>query len=57
MPKRSHPLDKRNDRRVNYQLFTSGIALRYTFLMNVNTGATWQKLETPEKDLVWSPIP
>ena len=27
---------------VNYQLYTSGIALRYTFLMNINTGVTWQ---------------
>lgn len=57
MLKLSHPLDKRNEGRVNYQLFTSGLAMKFTFLMNVNTGATWQLVETPQKDLVWSPIP
>lgn len=57
MPRRSHPLDKRNDGRVNYQMFTSGLAMKFTFLMNVNTGATWQLVETAQKDLVWSPIP
>jgi hypothetical protein len=57
MPRYSHPLDKRTDGRVSYQLFTSGLAMKFTFLMNVNTGAAWQLIETPQKDLVWTPIP
>jgi hypothetical protein len=31
-----------NDGRVKYQLFLSGIAARHTFLMNTDTGKTWQ---------------
>lgn len=27
--------------KVNYQIFTSGIAARFTILMNVNSGASW----------------
>jgi hypothetical protein len=27
--------------RINYQMFTSGLVARFTFLMNINTGATW----------------
>lgn len=30
---------------INYQLYMSGIASKYTFLMNVNTGTTWQLVE------------
>ena len=54
--KKNHPLDKRTDGMVNYQIFTSGISFRFTFLINVNTGATWQLLETSQKELVWLPI-
>lgn len=56
LPRRAHSLDRRVDGRVNYQLFTSGLAARFTYLMNVNTGATWQLIETQERDLVWAPI-
>jgi hypothetical protein len=31
-----------NDGKVRYQLFLSGIAARHTFLMNTDTGKTWQ---------------
>lgn len=55
-PRRAHALDKRVDGRVNYQLFTSALAARFTYLMNVNTGATWQLIETQDEDLVWTPI-
>ncbi len=41
----SHPLDKVRPGTVNYQLFSSGIAMRSTYLMNVNTGATWMLVE------------
>lgn len=37
-----HILDKATPGRVNYQVFTSGEGIRFTFLLNVNTGATWQ---------------
>ncbi len=30
------------ENRINYSIFTSTIALRHTYLINVNTGATWQ---------------
>jgi hypothetical protein len=42
--------------RVNYQLFLSGIANRHTYLLNTNSGATWQLVLTRDNDLVWSPI-
>lgn len=57
IPRRKHFLDRRVEGKVNYELFTSGLAMRFTYLMNVNTGATWQLIETQEKDLVWSPVP
>ena len=33
--------DVQKEGQINYQLFTSGKAVRYTFLMNINTGTTW----------------
>lgn len=30
------------DGKIRYQIFSSGIAARYTFLMNTETGKTWQ---------------
>jgi hypothetical protein len=27
---------------INYQLFSSGLTLRHTYLLNTNTGLTWQ---------------
>ena len=53
----SHPQDVIEDHKVNYQIFTSGIAARFTFLMNVNTGVTWQLAQDPETDvLFWAPL-
>jgi hypothetical protein len=58
MIRRNHPAgDTQISARVNYQLFLSGLAVRYAFLTNVNTGATWQLVETDDKSLVWSPVP
>ena len=51
-----HSLDVKREAKVNYQLFTSGLAMRFTYLININTGATWQLVEDQDKDLVWSPI-
>ncbi|MBW2312511.1 MAG: hypothetical protein JRF35_15835 [Deltaproteobacteria bacterium] len=31
--------------KVNYQFFTSGLAMKFTFLLNVNSGQTWQLVE------------
>jgi hypothetical protein len=30
-----------NDGKIRYQIFTSGIAARHTFLMNIENGKTW----------------
>lgn len=27
---------------INYQLFSSGLGIRFTFLLNINSGLTWQ---------------
>src|SRR5438876_491374 len=45
MPRQFHEGDKAQPAKVNYQLFTSGLAVKFTFLMNVQTGATWQLVE------------
>ena len=37
--------DETISNQVNYQLFTSGLGVRMTFLINVNTGITWQLAE------------
>jgi hypothetical protein len=49
--------DQSNDEtipnQVNYQIFTSGLGPRFTFLINVNTGITWQLVEDNEMDIYW----
>jgi hypothetical protein len=55
--RRSHrDPDTRVAQRANYQIFTSGTTIRYTFLINVNTGATWQLVEDPAAGWFWTPI-
>ena len=39
--------------RVNYQLFLSGIAARYMFLVNVNDGSTWNLRTNDRGDFHW----
>lgn len=43
-----------------YQLFTSGIAAKHTYLINVDTGRTWQimgfKNSSGNEDTGWFPI-
>jgi len=34
----------------NYELFLSTIAMRFTYLINVNTGATWQLVQDPKTE-------
>jgi hypothetical protein len=49
--------DEKKPNQVNYQIFTSGLGIRYTFLINVNTGITWQLTEDSESgDLFWSTL-
>ena len=38
---------------VNYQLFTSALGIRYTFLININTGITWQLVEDKKTNVYW----
>jgi len=38
------------DNKPRYQLFTSGMAARNTFLMNTDTGKTWQIMTFKDKD-------
>lgn len=45
-----------NMKKVNYQFFTSGIGLRFTYLININTGATWQLVVDKNDDYLWEPM-
>lgn len=46
--------------RVRYQLFTSGIAARHTFLINIETSKTWYIVNTKDEKgneiLAWEPF-
>ena len=50
-----------SDSRVRYQIFTSGIAARFTFLLNVETSKTWQLTQSNDSEgneiLFWQPLP
>lgn len=49
--------DVKKENQVNYQIFTSGLGVKYTFLMNVNTGITWQIVKDSEsEELFWKKI-
>jgi hypothetical protein len=57
MQKLNHPKDSPKESRINYQIFMSGIAYKYTFLMNIWTGATWQlKQDSTTEALFWDPL-
>jgi len=34
----------------NYEIFLSTIAMRFTYLININTGATWQLVKDPDTE-------
>ena len=54
--KRPHSLDIIiNKNKVNYQLFTSGLAAKHTFLINVDTGASWRLVQDDDL-MLWSPF-
>ena len=42
--------DNQFDGQRNYEIFLSTIAMRYTYLINLNTGATWQLVEDPNTE-------
>lgn len=57
VPREPHSAaDTRQLGQVNYQIFSSSIAIRHTYLLNVNTGATWQLVQSSDETLVWQPI-
>ena len=46
-----------SDGRIRFQLFTSGMAARYTYLMNTDTGATWLLVTSSQDNLFWQKLP
>lgn len=41
----------------NYEIFLSTIAMKFTYLINLNTGATWQLVQDPDtEEIFFSPI-
>lgn len=57
VPRRRHKVaDTAFPARANYQVFLSGIANRFTFLTNVNTGATWMLTQREDGSLYWDPV-
>lgn len=42
--------------KINYQLFISAIAARYTILTNINTGKSWIMYEDSNEGFFFSPI-
>ena len=57
MLKESNPADRSTTGKSEYQIFTSGIAARFTFLMNVNSGITWQLVSSKDGTLLWEKMP
>jgi hypothetical protein len=50
-------VDSTIEGRSNYHLFLSTIAMRFTYLINVNTGATWELVEDQQtREDYFSPI-
>ena len=57
VPRGQHPLpDTTIPGKPNYQIFSSGLEVRFTFLLNTNTGATWQLTQDSTGALFWSPL-
>lgn len=48
--------DTQIDNNNNYTLFLSLLAMRFTYLMKVNTGATWQLVQDPQSEENFFPI-
>jgi hypothetical protein len=41
---------------INYQLFSSGQGIRYTFLLNTNSGLTWKLVSTNVGGLIFETV-
>jgi len=41
---------------VNYQIFTSGLNVQMIYLLNVNTGVTWELSENSKLGIFWKVI-
>lgn len=57
MHRAEHPLDKTIPGKVNYQIFSSALTAKATFLVNVNTGASWVLTEDRKQELWWDAVP
>jgi hypothetical protein len=45
------------DGRIRYQLFTSGLSVRFTYLMNTDNGATWRLVANSQDNPFWQKLP
>ncbi len=41
---------------VNYQMFFSGLAARFTYVVNIHTGSVWQLVRDSNGRLSWEPM-
>lgn len=57
IPREGNALSIELPNRPNYQMLVSGLALRWTLLINVNTGVTWQLNQSKEGLLHWVTLP
>lgn len=48
--------DRRFDNKINYQLYMSGMAVRFCYLLNTNTGITWQLVRLKDNTLFFELI-
>jgi len=53
IPAEKHSKDTKKVNKANYQLFTSGLAIKMTYLLNINTGATWVLSEDNKIGVFW----
>ena len=51
-----HADDIKTKNSVNYQIFTSGLSAQMVYLLNVNTGLTWELSENSKLGIFWKAI-
>ena len=54
--KENNSKDIKKQDSINYQLFSSGLGIRHTYLLNTNTGLTWQLVESKKGDWCFEAI-
>jgi hypothetical protein len=57
IPRKKAQNEKIDASRVNFQVFTSGLAVKYTYLLNVQTGQSWILVNNKNGYPVWEPMP